>query len=347
MVTMTVARPAAAVTTGSATDGDRRETSRPERGGLIVVDHDRRVVLVDPSVHELLGAGAIVADQIIPALYLDAEVVRIERDAGDGLPLRVEVRVRPTVVDGRDGWMLSVVDVSARRSPQREASDMVAAVSHEMRTPLTAITGYAASMRHHWDTLDAGTKLEFLEVIERQGVRLARLASDLLSLARADAGRLDVETEDVLVQRCIAETLEALRGEADGVTAAGDTTVRVRVDPLHLTDILTNFITNAGKYGRPPITIEVTREGPDGVIRVRDEGDGVPAGFVARMWDRFARARVQERPAGVTGSGLGLAVVQKMVWANLGRVWYEPNEPHGSCFAIAFPLADGPDGQPG
>lgn len=322
----------------------RRHPGR-QREGLVVVDGGRRVVLVDQGTRDLLGEEAIAADQVVPSLFLEADAVEVERPAGSDGPRRIEVRARRAAVDGDDGWTLTVVDASRRRSPKQEASDMVAAVSHEMRTPLTAITGYAATIRHHWDTLDAAHKLEFLEVIERQGMRLARLTSDLLNLAKADAGRLEVEAEDVALGRAVAETLEAMPAEAADVRVVGDGDVSVRADPLHLADILTNFVTNAGKYGRPPVTLEMDRVGGEGVVRVRDEGDGVPEGFVARMWDRFARARVEERPPGATGSGLGLAVVRHMAELNGGRAWYEPNEPRGSCFAVALPLAP-TDGTP-
>ncbi len=228
-------------------------------------------------------------------------------------------------------------------SRERDVADLIGAVSHEMRTPLTAISGYAATMRAHWDELAREDKLGFLEVIERQATRLSRLTSDLLSLSKVDAGRLETELDDVAVAPAIAHALLTLP-ELDGdVRLRGDTTVVVRVDPFHLEELVVNLITNAAKYGAPPITVEVSREDDVGVIRVRDEGEGVPEGFVARMWDRFARARSAERPAGAAGSGLGLAVVAGVAAANLGRVWYERNEPTGACFCLAFPLVTRPD----
>lgn len=231
-----------------------------------------------------------------------------------------------------------VLDAETR---EREVMDLIGAVSHEMRTPLTAISGYAATMRAHWDGIDTASKLEFLAVIERQAQRLSRLTGDLLSLSKLDAGSLEAEPEDVAVARAIAETLSALPEE--DVRVRGDTTVVVRVDRLHLEDMLTNLITNAGKYGAPPVTVEVLRDGDDGIIRVCDEGPGVPDGYVGRMWDRFSRARAEERPTGVPGSGLGLAVVAGMAAANGGRVWYERNEPTGSRFCLRFPLVRRPE----
>lgn len=315
---------------------DAHASGRDLRDGLVVADVDGVARFMDPRARALLGDLLDVGERI-PGLYLRAGTTLLEY-AEEDATRRLELRSELGRVDGRQGWTIAVVDVSGRRSPLQEATDMVAAVSHEMRTPLTAITGYASTLRHHWAELDVDRQLEFLKIIERQGTRLARLTSDLLALSKADAGRLDIELDDVVLGRAVAEMLEALRGEVEGVTVIGDPTVRVRVDPIHLEDVLLNFVTNAGKYGRPPITVEIAREGNDGIVRVRDEGDGVPPGFVHRMWRRFARARADERPAGVPGSGLGLAVVDGLVRANGGRVFYEPNEPHGSCFGVAFPL---------
>lgn len=324
--------------------------SRPRRegagwrdeDGLVVVDADRRVRLLDHRARELL-AGMMTLGELAPDFLLAAETIEVRTPHVrlDGRLRAVELRVRSSRVDGRDGWAVSVADVSHRKSPKDEASEFVSAVCHEMRTPLTGILGYADALKQGWDDLDDERRTAFLDIVIRQAGRLGRLTTDLSALSRPGRG-LEVQSEAVPVERAVAETLAVMRDGADGVEVVGGTAgLHVRVDPSHFQNILVNLLSNARKYGRAPFVVEIEREDLFGVVRVTDAGDGVPEGFLGRMWDRFSRARVDERPRGVDGSGLGLAVVSSLVEANGGQVWYEPNEPTGSAFCVAFPLTAG------
>lgn len=314
----------------------------------MVIDADRRVRLLDHRARELL-AGMMTVGEPAPDFLLAAETVEIRTPhvGMDGRLRAVELRVQSSRVDGRDGWAVSVADVSHRKSPRDEANEFVSAVCHEMRTPLTGIVGYADALKQGWDDLDSERRTAFLDIVIRQAGRLGRLTADLSALSRPGRG-LEVKPESVPVEHAVAETLAVLRNDGDGVEVTGETGtgLHVSVDPSHFENILINLLSNARKYGRAPFVVEIEREDLLGVVRVTDAGDGVPEGFLGRMWDRFSRARVEERPRGVDGSGLGLAVVSALVEANGGQVWYEPNEPTGSAFCVAFPLAapDGPAG---
>jgi signal transduction histidine kinase len=329
----------------------RRGATRPGGGlgsrdddGLVVVDADRTVRLLDHRARQLLE-GVLELGGAVPAVLLGSEVICLQGGLRGG-PDAIELRVRPTHVDAREGWAIAVADVTERRDPAAEAAELVVAVCHEMRTPLSGVVGYADALLDGWDELDDGRRHAFVEVILRQGKRLSRLIDDLVALSRPGRG-LEVRPEDVELGPAVRAVLELLRGDASDVTVLGDEATTVRVDPAHLQNILTNLVTNARKYGAAPITVELAQEEGRGVVRVRDVGPGVPEGFVHRMWDRFSRARVEERPPGVTGSGLGLAVVAGLTTANEGRAWYERNHPTGSCFVVAFPLGTaGGDGEP-
>lgn len=304
--------------------------------GLVIVDGDGVVRLVDHRARELLGEDFQLG-AVAPALVLDADAVTLRRRRG-GRETAVELRMHPTQVDGGDGWAIAVADVSDRGVDRDEVSEFVSAVCHEMRTPLTGIIGYADALREGWDDLDEERRANFLGVILREGARLTRLTSDLGALSRPGRG-IDVHPESVNLDHAIAETLAVLREDARGVEVAGDTGLLVRVDGSHLQNVLTNLLVNARKYGLPPIVVDVERQEFQGVVRVRDHGEGVAESFVPRMWERFSRGREGERPPGVPGSGLGLAVVTSLVAINGGHAWYEPNEPKGAAFCVAFPLA--------
>lgn len=318
----------------SGTRAASEATATREDDGLVVVDAQRVVRLLDHRARELLG-DTLEVGGAAPKLVLEAGAV-VVRPAGDGP--EVELRVHPSQVDGRDGWAIAVADVSDRRRDRDEVSEFVSAVCHEMRTPLTGIIGYADALREGWDDLDHERRDNFLRVILREGARLTRLTSDLGALSRPGRG-IDVHPEAVDLDHAIMETLAVLREDARGIEVRGDTGLQVRVDGSHLENILTNLLVNAGKYGQPPIVVDVERQDFQGVVRVRDAGPGVPAGFVTRMWDRFSRAREDERTAGVPGSGLGLAVVASLVAINGGHAWYEENQPSGAVFCVALPLA--------
>lgn len=317
--------------TVASASGDR------EDDGLVIVDATRRVRLIDHRAREVLGSLFDLGD-VAPALLLDAERLTLQ-GRGDGAEV-VEFRVQPTRVDGAEGWAISVADVSSRRSPEEAAAELVAAVCHEMRTPLSAVVGYADVVRADWRELDDARRDRLLSVILRQGERLARLTEDLVALSRPGRG-LDVRTEPVVLAHAVDEALSLL-GPSEDVDVTGDGDVTVLVDAHHLQNILTNLVGNARKYGRAPIVVEMTRDDDAGLVRVHDAGPGVPDGFVSRMWDRFTRARPAGGPDEPEGSGLGLSVVAGLTAANGGRAWYEPGEPSGACFTVAFPLAAPP-----
>ena len=112
--------------------------------------------------------------------------------------------------------------------------------------------------------------------------------------------------------------------------------VRVEADRRHVERIVMNFINNALKYGGPPIEVCAQMNAEWVEIRVRDHGDGVPSELVPRLFGRFARAKTvsaSKKP----GAGLGLSIVRGLALANGGEVWYEPNEPRGSCFGVRLP----------
>lgn len=316
----------------------RRDDLRREEDGLVVVDGDGRVRLIDHRARELLG-DLLAAGAPASPLLLDRPVMTLAPGAPEDPTL--ELRTTRARVDGRDGWAVTVADVSSRRAPLEEAHDLVSTVCHEMRTPLAGIVGYADALREAGEALPPDQRAAFVATILRQGERMARLVADLAVLARPGRG-LDVRRADVRVADVVTEVLEAMRDEAGGITVTGERTLTVRVDRDHFASIVTNFITNARKYGAPPIVIELERQDFQGVLRVRDAGPGVPEGFVHRMWDRFSRARVDERPPEATGSGLGLAIVAGLTEVNNGHAWYERGQPTGACFCAGFPLANGP-----
>jgi signal transduction histidine kinase len=214
--------------------------------------------------------------------------------------------------------------------------EFVAIASHDLRGPLTAILGIASLLNRRWADLDDVRRQESLAAIERQGRALARLVDDLLTVSRIEAGQVDIGAETVPLRSTIETLVDDIVRDA-GVRIGGDE-VTATVDGDHLRRILGNYLANAVKYGEPPIRVDVRDAGDWAEVVVRDEGDGVPAELVPRLFGTFARGG---RSRELGGTGLGLSIVRGLARANGGDAWYEPNDPHGSCFGVRLPKAAG------
>lgn len=318
--------------TSAAERFDLQNSSERAGEGIAVVDARRRVAYVDRTARVLLD-GRLPLDEPVPALFLENGTVMLA--GADGRPA-LELRPRPGTVDGGDGWLIAVADASHRSTPEDQIARMLGFAAHELRTPIAAVAGYAGTILEHGDRLGSIVVKEFLTTIERQARRLDRMTTMLLGLSK---GADDVEPQDVEIGAALAEVLGLLGGAATDVRTDGDLDARVVCDPVHLQELFTNLVSNAFKYGEPPVVVRVEAQSTEVVVEVVDHGSGVPEGFVHRMWDLFSRARADERPAGVEGSGIGLGLVRSMAAANGGTVSYAPNQPTGSVFTLRLPRA--------
>lgn len=214
--------------------------------------------------------------------------------------------------------------------------DFVAVASHDLRGPLTSVIGFASLLEGRWEQIADAKRQEFIATIVRQGRHLDRLVEDLLTVSKIEAGALSVHREVVCLSEVLARCIEEFTQHASEVHVDAPSLTSAFVDPAHLERIVVNFVSNALKYGAPPVDVEASENGAWVEIRVRDQGDGVPLEFVPRLFGRFARADT-EATREKRGTGLGLSIVQGLARANGGDTWYEPNEPHGSCFGVRLP----------
>lgn len=221
----------------------------------------------------------------------------------------------------------------------------ISTVSHELRSPLTSISGYTETVLGHWDRLEPAMIQELIGRVNVQGRALDRIVDDLLTLSRMQTGSIRLHPEQVLLRDNLVQTLAGVPG-AEDVSITGDLDAQVVVDPDHLRRIVTNFVDNANKYGAGPVTITALAKPDDGEIelRVRDHGAGVPPEFEARLFERYTQASIGTRRT-ARGVGLGLSIVSMLADLNGGRVWHEPADP-GACFVVRLPLEDEqPDGR--
>ena len=215
--------------------------------------------------------------------------------------------------------------------------EFVAIASHDLNNPLTAIVGFAGVLRDQAAESGDAELCERLDIILRNGDRMQRLVDDLLLLSRLEAGALQPRPDDVIVAEELERSIAECGEEGASIDVVADRGLLVHADRDHIQRIFGNYISNALKYGREPISTEASPNGPFVDVRVRDCGRGVADEFVERLFSKFSRA--EDVKAAKPGTGLGLSIVRSLAEANGGDVWYEPNAPAGSCFGVRLPAA--------
>jgi signal transduction histidine kinase len=218
-------------------------------------------------------------------------------------------------------------------------SDFVALAAHELRTPVTTIHGFVHTLHHLGERIPPEQQEQLKVGLEEQTARLASLVEQLLDLSRLDAEAIAITPRRVNVRR----QLEELVGSAVG---AGESPVEIRVaedleanaDPVVLERVVTNLVTNALRYGEPPVVLTAEQRDRHLRIAVEDRGRGVPPEFVPALFERFARGP-QGRP--VRGTGLGLAIARSYARAHRGDLIYHDADPHGARFELVIPAVNG------
>jgi two-component system phosphate regulon sensor histidine kinase PhoR len=241
------------------------------------------------------------------------------------------------------GAVVVLHDITELRKLERVRRDFVANVSHEFRTPLTAIQGFA-------ETLLAGAmndpqnRERFLEIIVEHSRRLARLTEDLLMLSKMDADRLELEIRRVSVAQLIESCMETSRHRA------AEKEIEISVKPFNglpdvagdrrrLAEVLQNLLDNATQYtlSRGRIVVSAEVRGTEVVFTVADTGIGIPTADQPRIFERFYRVdAARSREAG--GTGLGLSIAKHIVEVHGGRIWVESEVGRGSRFHFSVPI---------
>lgn len=217
----------------------------------------------------------------------------------------------------------------------RSMSEFVAVASHDLRQPLSGILGLSSLLLSGWDNDPEERKLDYIATIERQGEHLSRIVNDLITISKIDAGAMERHIEEVSVRRLLDEITDDFADAAADISIACPSDLNLHTDPDHLRRVVVNYLTNALKYGEPPVGITVSITADFVRLQVCDNGRGVPAEFIPRLFDRFARA--DETARAQEGTGLGLSIVRGLALANGGDAWYEPLDPRGSCFNLSLP----------
>jgi two-component system phosphate regulon sensor histidine kinase PhoR len=333
---------------------------------VIAVDSAERVLSVNGAAAELFQVdralapgkflGEIIRNSAVQQFTARvlASVSPIEEDLtlspllGDerhDLILQVHGSVLHDADNNPSGAVLVASDVTRLRQLENIRKEFVANVSHELRTPLTAIKGFVETLQNGALESKEDTA-RFLGIIAAQVDRLGVLVDDLLTLARIE--REEEEEAIVLEERplmpivnaAIRDYAAAAAVKGISVEVSGEATVSTRVNAAMLEQAVGNLIDNAIKYSEPGKRIEimVSRENADAIIRVNDQGIGIPHEHIDRIFERFYRVdKARSRKAG--GTGLGLSIVKHIAALHNGRVSVISFPGEGSAFSIMLPLS--------
>ncbi len=235
-----------------------------------------------------------------------------------------------------------ISDITESKEIDRMKSSLISTVSHELRTPLAAIKGYVTTLLADDVEWDQNSQNEFLEIIQGETDRLSDLVSDLLDMSRIEAGSLIVNRVECNLKDLIE--LAAIRahprpGERLQISLPDELPV-LYVDPQRIGAVLRNLIENSTKYAGDQAAIQVSAVIQNGnvVVRVEDEGPGIPMEHGKRIFDSFYQLE-NELPQQTSGSGLGLSISRGFVEAHGGSIWLEPCSA-GTCIAFSLPLHD-------
>jgi two-component system, OmpR family, phosphate regulon sensor histidine kinase PhoR len=333
--------------------------------GVAVVDAEERLVFCNRAFSEIwnLDAAAVEGRPVIEAvrnsdlLGLIRRALRGEEglrsDIAMGIVQHRNFSVTATPVqalegalagDKPSGAVVVLHDVTELRRLERVRHDFVANVSHEFKTPLTAIQGFAETLLSG-ALEDPRNNRRFLEIIRDHAARLAVLTDDLLKLARIEAGKLEVQFGPVQLVEVIERCVETTQLKADRKRIALEMDVPSNLPPVHgdaslLRDVVQNLLDNAVQYtaesGR--VRISATAGPREAVVTVDDTGIGIPLADQERIFERFYRVdAARSREAG--GTGLGLSIARHIVEAHGGRLWVESEVGRGSKFSFSISLA--------
>ena len=324
--------------------------------GLLALTEDARVLRINPAGRRLLGVtvvvpfspvGAIVRDPQLRDL-LEASVVRPELEAEVTLGDRV-LQVKTRSSEG-GGSVVLLLDVTEVRRLEAVRTDFVANASHELKTPLTVIRGAAETVLQ--GELPDELRVQFLQSIQGNAVRLQRLVEDLLDLSRFESGAWRPSEEPVDLAGLARSVWSDVSrgGRADGVEFQVSGQGIARGDESAVYQVFQNLLDNAIRYVPEDgeILVEIRPVSDVVEIGVLDNGSGIPASALPRIFERFYRVdAARSRQEG--GTGLGLAIVRHLVTSMGGRVWAESTLGLGTAMRFTLPAADAPseaDGDP-
>jgi signal transduction histidine kinase len=318
------------------------------KDGVIVLDHNNKVVLINQAARNLfkISQSPITGypfNEVISQVEL-LSVVETAKIPALGIEITLEdmttLSVALTPIPDL-GLAISLHDITSLKKLDQMKSDFVSNVSHDLRSPLTAILGYVELLERAGPIND--TQRGFVRHVQTSVSSITTLVDDLLNLGRIEAG-LDSQKEVISINSIIRTSIEAnalklgekkinLKFKID------EENVPVLANPVQMRQVLDNLLGNAIKYtpDQGEVGVSSRIENDQVIVMVSDTGIGIPASDRAYIFEKFYRASNVDN--NMAGTGLGLSIVRSVVEAHQGRIWVDSEVGAGTTFTLLFPLA--------
>jgi two-component system NtrC family sensor kinase len=316
--------------------------------GVIVFDQDQRLVLVNQ-----MAAGAFklddasLAGQPLQDVFTHPDLLALVDSSSKTMTNRAEIAVE----DGRIfsaqitpiagvGAAVTMHDITNLKKLDRIKSDFVSTVSHDLRSPLTAILGYVELIERAGPVNEL--QRDFVHRVQTSVHNITHLVDDLVELGRIESG-FDSRKEPVHLEQLIPLVVDLLKKQMDDkhqtlLLEVPEVLPPVFANPVQLRQMVENLLENASKYTHPGgvVTVHATLEDQQIILRFIDNGIGIPQVDLPFIFDKFYRASNANNE--MSGTGLGLSIVRSIVEAHQGRIWVESQPDEGSTFTVVLPV---------
>ena len=330
--------------------------------GLIVTDDQHRLVMINRAAETLLGtdAAAVLKQPIEAAIgnapllgHLQSALTHPTREAQFDFELPAKGAERPRFIRARtaalrdnagraSGVITILLDLTRERELDRMKTEFISTAAHELRTPLTGILGFAELLLTG-DDLTQDSRRRYTEHIVSQARALSRIVGDLLDISRIESGQpLPMNKGPCDLAQLVRELVAAYREQSPRhrfEVALQEAPVPLIADADKIREVLENILQNAVRYSPEGGVIRITGEGGEAFYRlaVADQGIGMSADEVARIFDKFYRANASTTAQG--GLGLGMSIVKQIVEAHGGRIWVESEAGRGTVVQFLLPCS--------
>ncbi|WP_067508812.1 HAMP domain-containing sensor histidine kinase [Actinoplanes sp. TFC3] len=323
---------------------------------VMVLDANHRVIDVNRRWRELTGhldGDGPPGPPALPPPGTGDWVVR--RADGTDVPVLATMATIPDATGQPRGYVATYVDITERKRVEDELSsraeeltlsnerlreanarleaaltfknDLTSMLTHDVAQPVSSIASLAELLHADWVDLPDDIRLELVQKIDKNTHRLIKMMNDLQLLFRLDTGTVTARRTPVPLAEVVASVISELNCAGTVEVSVGED-VSALADRQHVWHVVRNLLSNALAYGEAPVRVRCDRTGETVVLMVEDNGPGIPAELVPKLFDRFMR-----------GAGLGLFIVRHLVEANGGSVRYERTEPHGACLVVTLEAA--------
>lgn len=316
--------------------------------GVIAVDKNYKVIMINPYAKKIFGINKDIIGKNLMDNIRDFELEDIIKNSKDEYteikiywPKERDLRIKTAdIINGYEkiGTVAVVQNITEFKKLENMRSQFVANVSHELKTPLTSIKGFAETLK---DVHDDKTKEKFLNIINDEADRLTRLISDILTLSDIENSK-EVKTDEINVEKTINEVYYLVSKSAEckniSVTLYCESVPDIIGDRDKFKQMIINLVDNAIKYTEDGGKVEVGTkvENENCIIWVKDNGVGIPKVHLSRLFERFYRVdKARSRAQG--GTGLGLAIVKHIVMSFNGVIDVQSEVGAGSIFTVTIP----------